>query len=222
MAAGKHFKKTHSVEIDNCKDLSRLCFVSHDPDIFVRNGDTELLEPEPEPEPEPQPRKEKTEVGEPETLGGYASLPRPCYRVYHHRWLKGEMEPSGVWFHNRRVAKNGEFVDTDHWICDPLEVLASTTGSGDIEHGRLVNSRQVTSSKNVTYSECVSFRAGATKRSASCFRSGLRQLAGGIPTCSNTSRGSTPGALRSRAIHRLAQRGYLRAARRDYHPGEPP
>ena len=29
-------------------------------------------------------------------------------------------------------------MDTDHWICAPLEVLASTTASGDLEHGRLV------------------------------------------------------------------------------------
>jgi len=45
LAARRHFKEAHSIEIDSCKDLSRLCFVSHDPEIFVRHGDAEILEP---------------------------------------------------------------------------------------------------------------------------------------------------------------------------------
>ena len=90
LAASKHFKKTHSVEIDNCKDLSRLCFVSHDPDIFVRNGDTELLEPEPE---APQPREEKTEVGEPERLAG---MSRCRARVTASTMPDGMMERNGA------------------------------------------------------------------------------------------------------------------------------
>ena len=42
----------HGVDIDDdCKDLARLCFVSDDPDIFIRTGPVEILEPDaPEPD----------------------------------------------------------------------------------------------------------------------------------------------------------------------------
>ena len=37
LAAQRHFKEAHSVDIDgDCKDLARLCFVSDDPEIFIR------------------------------------------------------------------------------------------------------------------------------------------------------------------------------------------
>ena len=52
LAAKRHFKEVHGVDIDgDCKDLARLCFVSDDPDIFIRTGPVEILEPDaPEPD----------------------------------------------------------------------------------------------------------------------------------------------------------------------------
>ena len=52
LTAKRHFKEAHGVEIDDdCKDLARLCFVSDDPDIFIRTGPVEILEPDvPEPD----------------------------------------------------------------------------------------------------------------------------------------------------------------------------
>ena len=52
LAAKRHFKEVHVVDIDgDCKDLARLCFVSDDPDIFIRTGPVEILEPDaPEPD----------------------------------------------------------------------------------------------------------------------------------------------------------------------------
>jgi hypothetical protein len=45
-AARKHFEDAHGVSIDEaCKNLSRLCYVAHDPDAFVRDEDAQLLEP---------------------------------------------------------------------------------------------------------------------------------------------------------------------------------
>ena len=52
LAAKRHFKEVHLVDIDgDCKDLARLCFVSDDPDIFIRTEPVEILEPDaPEPD----------------------------------------------------------------------------------------------------------------------------------------------------------------------------
>ena len=51
LAAKTHFKEVHGVDIDgDCKDLARLCFVSDDPDMLIRTGPVEILEPDaPEP-----------------------------------------------------------------------------------------------------------------------------------------------------------------------------
>jgi hypothetical protein len=52
-AAREHFRQCYGLEIDESgKDVARLCFVSHDAQLFMRNGDAEILEPLPEPEPE--------------------------------------------------------------------------------------------------------------------------------------------------------------------------
>ena len=52
LAAQRHFKEAHGVDIDEgCKDLARLCFVSDDPEIFIKTGPVEILEPDaPEPD----------------------------------------------------------------------------------------------------------------------------------------------------------------------------
>ena len=51
LAAKTHFKEVHGVDIDgDCKDLARLCFVSDDPEMLIRTGPVEILEPDaPEP-----------------------------------------------------------------------------------------------------------------------------------------------------------------------------
>ena len=47
LAAKRHFKEVHLVDIDeDCKDLARLCFVSDDPDMLIRTGPVEILEPD--------------------------------------------------------------------------------------------------------------------------------------------------------------------------------
>ena len=53
-AAREHFRRGYSLEIDDCQDLARICFVSHDPELFMRNGETKILEPLPEEEPKPE------------------------------------------------------------------------------------------------------------------------------------------------------------------------
>ena len=54
-AAAEHFQQGYSLEIDDqCKEVARLCFVSHDPHLFMRNGETQILEPLPEQEPRPE------------------------------------------------------------------------------------------------------------------------------------------------------------------------
>ena len=84
-AAKRHFKTRYALDIDNCPDLSRLCFVSHDPEIFIRSGSAEILEPE-EPEPaapppqrddEAKPGNEDQRTGENEQTipGGLMFLP---------------------------------------------------------------------------------------------------------------------------------------------------
>ena len=50
LAAQKYFRERYSAKVDNCKDLARLCFVSHDEKIFIRAAEATLLEPLP-PEP---------------------------------------------------------------------------------------------------------------------------------------------------------------------------
>ena len=56
LAAQKYFRERYDIKVDNCKDLARLCFVSHDEDIFIRAEAATLLEPlPPEPKPEPTP-----------------------------------------------------------------------------------------------------------------------------------------------------------------------
>jgi hypothetical protein len=47
LAAKRYLKETHGIGIDeDCKDLPRLCFVSDDPDIFVRTEPAAILEPD--------------------------------------------------------------------------------------------------------------------------------------------------------------------------------
>jgi hypothetical protein len=45
LAAQQYFRKTYSLEIDNCPDLCRLCFVSIDPLIFIRPDDAKTFAP---------------------------------------------------------------------------------------------------------------------------------------------------------------------------------
>ena len=52
-AAEKYFLERYHVQIDNCKDVARLCFVSHDENIFIRAEEAALLSPLP-PEPKPE------------------------------------------------------------------------------------------------------------------------------------------------------------------------
>ena len=64
-AAQEHFRQVYSLEIDKqCKEVARVCFVSHDPRLFMRNGDAQILEPLPEPESEPEPEKPAEESGD--------------------------------------------------------------------------------------------------------------------------------------------------------------
>jgi P4 family phage/plasmid primase-like protien len=59
-AVKKYFRDTYDVGIDKyCKDVSRLCFVSHDPDIFIRPEDAAVIEPLPPPEPKAEEVEEK-------------------------------------------------------------------------------------------------------------------------------------------------------------------
>jgi hypothetical protein len=54
LAAEKYFLDRYGIKVDNCKDVARLCFVSHDENIFIREQDAALLEPKaPEPKAEP-------------------------------------------------------------------------------------------------------------------------------------------------------------------------
>ena len=53
LAAQKYFRERYSAKVDNCKDVARLCFVSHDENIFIRAEEATLLEPLP-PEPKPE------------------------------------------------------------------------------------------------------------------------------------------------------------------------
>jgi hypothetical protein len=46
LAAQRHLKEVHGVDIDEgCKDVARLCFVSDDPNIFIRANGAQILEP---------------------------------------------------------------------------------------------------------------------------------------------------------------------------------
>jgi phage/plasmid-associated DNA primase len=79
LAAQEHFLQRYGVQIDRaCRDVSRLCYVSDDPLISVRNGDTKVLEPAPEPKPKENPEPELSiheqvvrRCGEPYTLSGH-------------------------------------------------------------------------------------------------------------------------------------------------------
>ena len=52
-AARRHFQDRYGITIDeSCKDVARLCFVSADPDMFIRDS-AEVLWPEPEAQQEP-------------------------------------------------------------------------------------------------------------------------------------------------------------------------
>ena len=57
LAAQSYFRDTYAIAIDrSCKNLSRLCFVAHDPDAFVREEPAQLLAPlKPEPQATPEP-----------------------------------------------------------------------------------------------------------------------------------------------------------------------
>lgn len=135
-AAKKHFGEAYRVSVDEaCKDVSRLCFASHDPDAFIREEAAKILEPLPQAEQEEQQQPPPKLEPEAET---YESLPRPCYRVYHAPWSHGgKLHPRGTWYHGRTVTSKGETVDTDERVCAPLDVLAKTSARG-MEYGRLV------------------------------------------------------------------------------------
>lgn len=61
LAVRKHFCDIYDVAIDeSCKDVSRICFISHDSDIFIRTEEAVLLPPE---EPKPVEPKEKVPPG---------------------------------------------------------------------------------------------------------------------------------------------------------------
>ena len=97
-AARKHFGETFGVSVDEaCKDVSRLCFASYDPDAFIREEDAEILEPLPQAEQQQPPPKPEPEA---ET---YESLPRPCYRVYHDLETGDIWYPAGTWFPSTRT-----------------------------------------------------------------------------------------------------------------------
>jgi BT4734-like, N-terminal domain len=51
-AAREHFRDLGLVVDEQCKDPIRLCFVGHDPNLVMRNGDVLILEPLPESEAE--------------------------------------------------------------------------------------------------------------------------------------------------------------------------
>jgi hypothetical protein len=54
-AVEKHVRDIYNVRIDQaCKDVSRLCYVCYDPDIFIRKEEAVLLEPLPEESAEPE------------------------------------------------------------------------------------------------------------------------------------------------------------------------
>ena len=64
-AAQEHFRQDYSLEIDEeCKEVARVCLVSHDSRLFMRNGDAQILEPLPELESEPEPEKPAEESGD--------------------------------------------------------------------------------------------------------------------------------------------------------------
>jgi hypothetical protein len=55
-AAAKYFREQYHAKVDKCKDIARLCFVSYDANIFVRDKDAALLTPLPlEPKPQTTP-----------------------------------------------------------------------------------------------------------------------------------------------------------------------
>ena len=61
LAAQKYFWERYGAKVDNCKDVARLCFVSHDENIFIRAEEATLLEPlpsEPKPEAAPPPSRD--------------------------------------------------------------------------------------------------------------------------------------------------------------------
>ena len=73
-AARKHFKEAHNVTIDEaCKNLSRLCYIAHDADAFIRNEEAEILEPLPLEKPEAP--KRETEQEEDVIPAGLMKLP---------------------------------------------------------------------------------------------------------------------------------------------------
>ena len=89
-AAEQHMLRMFGLEIDQaCKDVSRLCFVSHDPDAFVAN-DAEIL-----PYPESKPREFKAPVvNAPSALGelspgdDYDARGDICGLLSNHGWTK--------------------------------------------------------------------------------------------------------------------------------------
>ena len=62
-AAKKYFRGRYDIEIDNCPDVARPCFVCHDPEIFIREEEAVLLEPLPPPEPKREEAEEKVPPG---------------------------------------------------------------------------------------------------------------------------------------------------------------
>jgi BT4734-like, N-terminal domain len=75
LAAQKYFRERYGAKVDNCKDLARLCFVSHDENIFIRAEEATLLEPLP---PEP-----KHEAAPPPRRDIDAELAAKCGRAYY-------------------------------------------------------------------------------------------------------------------------------------------
>lgn len=65
VAAQAHFKSVHGVEIDeSCKDVSRLCFISYDPDVWVNQSPAVLPIPAPVHVDLPVRRSAQTQAGE--------------------------------------------------------------------------------------------------------------------------------------------------------------
>ncbi len=78
-AARKHFKEAHGIAIDEaCKNLSRLCYVAHDADAFIRSEDAKLLEPLPAEKPSTPQRPESGQ----RDLEGLMVLPKEKFTTY--------------------------------------------------------------------------------------------------------------------------------------------
>ena len=167
-ASRKHFGEAYGVTIDEqCKNVSRLCFASYAPDIFIRQEDAEVLEP--------LPRAARAAAAT-KTRAGSRNLRIAAAALLPG--LSGTMGtrrreiPSGTWLHDRTVTKDGEIMERDYRLCAPLEVLGKSS-TRDLEHGRLV---EFVSSNHITKRHIVPMRllAGRGDEALGELMSGVR------------------------------------------------